>query len=67
MHSAELGAEASSKAFPSGVEDGQCVGGPQDTAGVVAAVVSVTFNRKAYLQQHMDSVLAVHGLHPGNE
>ena len=48
------------------MEDGPCVGGPLDATGVVAAVVTVTFNRKAYLQQHMESVLAVHGLHPDN-
>ena len=52
--------------YASGVEDGKCVGAPLNATGIVAAVVSVTFNRKKYLQQHMDSVLAVHGLHASN-
>ena len=42
------------------------MGGPLDAPGIVAAVVSVTFTRKAYLQQHMESVLAVHSSHPNN-
>ena len=49
--------------FPSGTEDGTCVGPPQETEGVLAAVVTITFNRPAYLQRHLDSLLSVHGLH----
>ena len=49
--------------FPSGTEDGTCVGPPQDTEGVLAAVVTITFNRPAYLQRHLESLLSVHGRH----
>jgi hypothetical protein len=53
--------------FPSGNEDGSCVGGAQQNArGAVAAVVSITFNRVAYLKRHLDSLLAVHGADPDN-
>jgi len=53
--------------FPSGNEDGECVGGPhRDAASAVAAVVSITFNRVAYLQRHLDSLLAIHGSDPAN-
>lgn len=44
----------------------QCVGPAADTAGVVAAVVTVTFDRADYLRQHLDSVLAVHGRNAAN-
>ncbi|KAK9802802.1 hypothetical protein WJX73_008081 [Symbiochloris irregularis] len=50
--------------FPSGTEDKACIGGPQSLDGVVAAVVIITFNRPAYLQKHLESVLSVHRRHP---
>ena len=53
--------------FPEGTEDGACVGGPQDASGVVAAVVTVTFNRPEYLLRHLQSVLSVHGRHPDHK
>ena len=34
--------------------------------GVVAAVVTVAFNRPDYLQRHIASVLSVHGSDPAN-
>ena len=36
------------------------MGGPVDVGGVLAAVVTVTFNRAEYLRRHVDSLLAVH-------
>lgn len=47
--------------YPSGHEDEECVGGALDTTGVIAAVVSVVFNRPDYLKRHAASLLAVHG------
>jgi len=53
--------------FPSGNEGGACVGGAQpNSGGAVAAVVSITFNRVAYLKRHLDSLLAVHGSDSAN-
>lgn len=52
--------------FPPGNEDMPCVGGPADLDGVVAAVVTIAFNRPAYLTRHMESVLDVHGRNPAN-
>ena len=43
-----------------------CLAPPASVAGVVAAVVTVTFSRADYLRQHLDSLLAVHGRDPGN-
>ena len=37
------------------------MGGPVDTAGALAAVVTVTFNRAEYLERHVASLLDVHG------
>lgn len=39
------------------------MGGRQDASGVVAAVVTVTFNRPQYLERHLQSVLEVHRRH----
>lgn len=36
------------------------MGGPVDVGGVLAAVVTVTFNRAEYLRRHVDSLLVVH-------
>lgn len=53
--------------FPSGNENGECVGGIQESAAYsVAAVVSITFNRADYLRRHVDSLLAVHEANPQN-
>ena len=52
--------------FPSGVEDGACVGQQQNLDGIVAAVVTVTFNRPEYLARHLESLLSVHGRHVDN-
>ena len=37
-----------------------CVGSPIDAAGIIAAVVVLTYNRLEYLQQCITSVLAMH-------
>jgi hypothetical protein len=42
------------------------VGGSHDTSKVVAAVVTVVFNRPDYLRRHAASLLRAHGLDPGN-
>ena len=47
--------------YPSGNEGEPCVGGSHDTSGVVAAVVTVVFDRPDYLKRHAESLLAVHG------
>ena len=47
--------------YPPGVAGGPCVGGPVDTVGALAAVVTVTFNRAEYLERHVASLLDVHG------
>jgi hypothetical protein len=47
--------------YESGHEDEECVGGAHDTTGVIAAVVSVIFNRDDYLKRHAESLLSVHG------
>ena len=52
--------------YPAGTAGGACVGGPVDVGGVLAAVVTVTFNRADYLRRHVDSVLAVHARDRGN-
>ncbi|KAK9868373.1 hypothetical protein WJX84_008202 [Apatococcus fuscideae] len=57
--------EASSE-FPPGNEDMPCVGGPADGLEIVAAVVTIAFNRPAYLKRHMESVLEVHQRSPAN-
>lgn len=56
--------EAKAHIYPSGHEDEECVGAALDTTGVVAAVVSVVFNRPDYLKRHAASLLAVHGSDP---
>lgn len=60
------GRAAKAHEYPSGHEDEECVGGPLDSMGVVAAVVSVAFNRPDYLRRHAASLLAVHGSDTGN-
>lgn len=52
--------------YPSGHEDEECVGGAMEGPGVIAAVVSVVFNRPDYLRRHAASLLAVHGTDPEN-
>ncbi|KAI3434434.1 hypothetical protein D9Q98_002511 [Chlorella vulgaris] len=47
--------------FPSGNEDGECIGIGPPPSGTVAAVVVVTFNRAKYLEQMLASMLGVHG------
>lgn len=42
------------------------MGGSHDTSGVVAAVVTVVFDRPDYLKRHAESLLAVHGSDPLN-
>ena len=42
------------------------MGGAHNVRGVVAAVVTVAFNRPDYLQRHIASVLSVHGSDPAN-
>jgi hypothetical protein len=42
------------------IEEG-CLLPPASLAGVIAAVVTVTYSRADYLRQHLDSLLAVHG------
>ncbi len=60
-------AGVASVVYPSGNEDGVCVAGPlQHSTATVAAVVTITFDRVAYLQRHLDSLLAVHGADPAN-
>lgn len=54
------------KIYPSGNEAEACVGGAHNVKGVVAAVVTVAFNRPDYLQRHVASVLSVHGSDPAN-
>ena len=53
--------------FPPGNEDMPCVGGPANVEGVVAAVVTIAFNRAAYLTRHLESLLEVHGRSPANQ
>ncbi len=52
--------------FPAGNEHRGCTARPADTAGVVAAVVMVTFNRPSYLQKATGSLLSVHRRDPAN-
>ncbi len=61
-----VGGAAKAREYPSGHEDEECVGGPVDGMGVVAAVVTVVFNRPDYLRRHAASLLAVHGSDIGN-
>lgn len=51
---------------PAGNEDEACVGRGADTQGVVAAVVTLTFDRPDYLQRMLDGMLSVHGSSPRN-
>lgn len=53
-------------AFPAGSEDGECVSGAQRASGVVAAVVTLTYNRPNFLRRHLDSVVSTHGQHAIN-
>ena len=52
--------------YPPGNEDMPCVGGPASGPGVIAAVVTIAFNRAEYLLRHMASVLEVHKRDPAN-
>ena len=61
-----MGGAAKAREYPSGNEDEECVGGPVDSTGVIAAVVSVVFNRPDYLRRHAVSVRAVHGSDTSN-
>lgn len=42
------------------------MGGPHNTDGTVAAVVTVAFNRPDYLERHVASLLSVHSSEPAN-
>ncbi|CAL8465720.1 g5256 [Coccomyxa elongata] len=61
-----VGGAAKAREYPSGHEDEECVGDPVNSMGVVAAVVTVVFNRPDYLRRHAASLLAVHGSDIGN-
>ena len=52
--------------YPSGHEDEECVGGAIKAPGVIAAVVSVVYNRPDYLKRHAASLLSVLGADPAN-
>ncbi len=43
------------------------MGWAADTRGVVAAVVTVTFDREEYLERMLQSLLGVHGSSKSNE
>lgn len=42
------------------------MGPPVDTAEVIAAVVTVVFDRADYLRRHADSLLSIHNSDPRN-
>ncbi len=54
------------RVYPSGNEAEECAGGPHNTNGTVAAVVTVAFNRPDYLERHIASLLSVHSSDPAN-
>ena len=54
------------RVYPAGNEAEECVAGPHNTDGAVAAVVTVAFNRPDYLERHVASLLSVHSSDPAN-
>ncbi len=49
-----------------GNEEGECVGRDAPTEGVIAAVVTVAFNRAEYLKRHIESALAARDKDPSH-
>ncbi|GAB4813763.1 hypothetical protein N2152v2_000809 [Parachlorella kessleri] len=53
--------------FPPGNEDEMCVGWGANTRGVVAPVVTVTFDRDQYLDRMLQGLLAIHNTSEHNK